>query len=608
MIENKNEYINYIKMPQKERTHFVNLKIVSLLKIYKPLIDYLDEPNNKELTKILYKLSENLTYRELSKGLTLKQLGDEDCKFYILLKGKIAELSIRYRKLFLTINEYFLHIIKLHILQEHFLLNEVLSRNKRVYEIPKDPISFLKNLKNFNFEENYSSIKKTITLNEWYVNYDINEYIQLINVKKKKRILKPEHIIIKEPEYAFIIPEYVFSKFLTDGYYIDTLTEPKHIKNLFTYITVKRSKFAILDKNTINSFEYYQSIHSQQKEYLEKLFKELYIFQGINTDFIMNNFSSFFEYKVVKKGDIIIKQDSPHYGIFLIKNGKFQVRTYRTINEVDNLIFILKHSIDNFNNYVSEFQKEEKINKFNFNQNNIVNPVLGSKEFISMLNKSKEFVITTIEKNQIIGFNEFYNYKNGNNLFTVECISDIAEIFFVPKTIVTSLLNSYDLINNKIAIRVEQRAKFFINTLERQKYFFNKETTEIIRQQLTKTANSKGRLFSGLNKSEKNIHIKTIYNKFKLKTQLSEELFVVNRKLIDRMGQVTSYFQSHQNLINNHNKNFRFKSQKNKSTTILNSTLNNLNNSLRLKSSYLRNITNKKGEKKCLSPYLKKKP
>ena len=83
---------------------------------------------------------------------------------------------------------------------------------------------------------------------------------------------------------------------------------------------------------------------------------------------------------------------------------------------------------------------------------------------------------------------------------------------------------------------------------------------------------------------------------------------IVNRKLIDRMGQVTSYFQSHQNLINNHNKNFRFKSQKNKSTTILNSTLNTLNNSLRLKSSYLRNITNKKGEKKSLSPYLKKKP
>ncbi len=81
MIENKNECINYIKMPQKERTHFVNLKIVSLLKIYKPLIDYLDEPNNKELTKILYKLSENLTYRKLLKGLSLKKLRDEDCKF-----------------------------------------------------------------------------------------------------------------------------------------------------------------------------------------------------------------------------------------------------------------------------------------------------------------------------------------------------------------------------------------------------------------------------------------------------------------------------------------------------------------------------------------------
>ncbi len=69
---------------------------------------------------------------------------------------------------------------------------------------------------------------------------------------------------------------------------------------------------------------------------------------------------------------------------------------------------------------------------------------------------------------------------------------------------------------------------------------------------------------------------------------------IVNRKLIDRMGEVTSFFQRHQNLVNNQTDIIRFKSQKNKSKTILNLTLNNLNNSLRLKITYLRNIINKK--------------
>ena len=70
----------------------------------------------------------------------------------------------------------------------------------------------------------------------------------------------------------------------------------------------------------------------------------------------MENFSSFFEYKLVKKGDFIIKQDSPHYGIFLIKNGKFEVKTRRTINEIDYIIHSLNHSLDNFNNYISDFK------------------------------------------------------------------------------------------------------------------------------------------------------------------------------------------------------------------------------------------------------------
>ncbi len=556
MREEPEDYINYIKIDPKNRTKVILTKINSFLKTFKPFIDYLDEPNKNELDEILYKLSEKITYLELPKGSILKQMGEEDFNFYILLNGKVAKLSLKYNKIFLTIKEYLNYLIKLQILQETFLLNESINKNKNIYSIPNnDPLSYFKKFQTFTFEDNLLSLKQLIKGSQWYHYYDIKDYLELINLKKTVKL--SENKINKEQQYSFIIPEYVFNNFINTGYNINTLTEPKHVKELYCYITVKRSKFACLDKSKINNIDYYKSIHSKQKYYLEKLFKELYIFQNIDISFIMNNFSSFFEYKVIKKGDIIIKQDSPHYGIYLIKNGLFNVKTIRTINGIDQLIHKLKHCTDNFQNYVSEFKsKGEDFNKYNFTKDLLNNPIFGSSDYISLSNKEKELLLTTIEKNQIIGFNEFYDYKNGNYLFTVECISKEAEIFFVPNTIVTSLLNSYDIINNKIAIRVEQRAKLFINSLLRQKSEFEKQTGEIIKQKLSKTPNKKMRIFSGIHKSKNNIIDKiNLYNQPNIKTQFSSDLLITNKKLKDRMEEISSNYSIQNSQFDDSNEN-----------------------------------------------------
>ena len=602
MREESEEYINYIKIDPEIRTNVILSKITSYLKTFKPFIDYLDEPNKNELDKILYKLSEKITYLELKKGSTIKQVGEEDFNFYILLKGKVAKLSIKYNKKFLTIKEYLNYLIKLQMLQETFLLNETINKNKNIYNISNnDPLSHCKNLQSFKLEDNLLSLKQLIKGSKWYHYYDINDYLELIN--QKKNLKSSENKIFKESEYSFIIPEYVFNTFINTGYYINTLTEPKHVKELYCYITVKRSKFACLEKYKINNIDYYKSIHSKQKDYLENLFKELYIFQNIDITFIMNNFSSFFEYKVIRKGDIIIKQDSPHYGVYLIKNGLFNVNTKRAISEIDNLIHKLKHCTDNFKNYVSEFKsKGEDFFNCNFKKDLLINPILGSSEFISLSNKEKEIFLTTIEKNEIIGFNEFYDYKNGNYLFSVECISKEAEIFFVPNTIVTSLLNSYDIINNKIAIRVEQRAKFFINSLLRQKKQFERETGELIKQTISKTPNKQLRIFSGIYKSNNNLINKTnLFNKSSIQTQYSSDLLITNKKLKDRMEEITSNYSiqnSHfddSNEKNNCNiqiKRIYYNNKMNNTGFTFNITNNKMNNT-----NFKFNITNKKMNK-----------
>ena len=45
--DEQNENLNFMKVLPKERTNAQNLRILSILKTLKPLIDYLDEPIKK---------------------------------------------------------------------------------------------------------------------------------------------------------------------------------------------------------------------------------------------------------------------------------------------------------------------------------------------------------------------------------------------------------------------------------------------------------------------------------------------------------------------------------------------------------------------------------
>ena len=314
----------------------------------------------------------------------------------------------------------------------------------------------------------------------------------------------------------------------------------------------------------------------------------------------MNNYSSFFEYKIIKKGEIIIKQDTPHYGIFLIKNGTFNVITNKTINEIEGVIHCLKHSTDNFRDYISKFKSHINDNEKKIKENNITNSISSSSEFIKMSNQKKNFLISTVDKNDIIGLSDFYDFKTGNNLFNVECISDEAEIFFVPNTIVNSLLNSYDIINKKIALHVEQRANYYINNLIRQKNKFEKETGELIRQKISKTPKIRTRIFSGLNNSKnyKNVNLKLGFiNKYRIKSAVDNSLLKNNKKLKDRMEQVShNYLNSNDNLETHNNYNLTLRNNNiNKKMLNITKFFNKNNNTFRLKTSTGKNFFNKIG-------------
>ena len=96
----------------------------------------------------------------------------------------------------------------------------------------------------------------------------------------------------------------------------------------------------------------------------------------------------------------------------------------------------------------------------------------------------------------------------------------------------------------------------FINSLLRQKSQFEKQTGEIIKQKLSKTPNKKMRIFSGIHKSKNNIIDKiNLYNQPNIKTQFSSDLLITNKKLKDRMEEISSNYSIQNSQFDDSNEN-----------------------------------------------------
>ena len=87
------------------------------------------------------------------------------------------------------------------------------------------------------------------------------------------------------------------------------------------------------------------------------------------------NFSSFF---------ILFKQDEPHKGIYIITKGLFQIKSIKSYNELNNLNFILLHSLDNFPQYITNIKNEHIDNNVNFS--NKKNYLKGYYDYNSDIN------------------------------------------------------------------------------------------------------------------------------------------------------------------------------------------------------------------------------
>ena len=475
IMENISDQYSIAQMSKilKELTTWSEIKsstlsetIASNLKKLPELKRYVNENNKDNESKIFFELGKYLKYSKYQKGQFIKHCYDSDNFFFMIFSGNIAKIDIKYNRVYLTFKEYLKHLIKLKILGENYVYRKCLKRNKKIFPFDeKIDVLSTKDINIKHYDDLIIKIKNDINNSTWFTETNetnkISDFIELYNPKLSSDKLS---FFGKESKYPAFMPIYIFDKILKPLSFIGQLTKPKGIKVLSSYVCLSSSSIFYINKNEIDITNNLYTLFQRRvsEEVIKKIFEGHFLFQDTDTNFLSKNYSKYFYVKNYIKGQKLIQQNTPNEGIFFINKGKFQLKTRRTLHELDELKFKVMQSL-NLDNKKNLTNMETVSNK------NYENIFEGLNPFqIEKLTKERDIIFNTFKSSDVVGLKDLYDTKTNLNNFTVECISEEGEVYFLPKEIITSMITN-DKINSNIDELVEKKCMGLLREINSNK-------------------------------------------------------------------------------------------------------------------------------------------
>ena len=146
-----------------------------------------------------------------------------------------------------------------------------------------------------------------------------------------------------------------------------------------------------------------------------------------------------------------------------------QLKSNRSYNELSDLNYGVLNNLD------SKTKKQENLKDFDDKKKNgILNKLIHNPLFIKKSNEKKEINFGTFSNNEIIGLNDIYDKKKGISNFSVQCLTNEAELFFVPKEIFTSLITNQEILD-KINSLTQEKNKLLSLKIKKYKNLFELE-------------------------------------------------------------------------------------------------------------------------------------
>jgi hypothetical protein len=453
--------IMLINWDNKTRSKVVSEKIGHVLESIPEFIKYLNEDNLILRHKFFIQFGRYIRYNKFLKGETIQHVCEGDIFFYMIVTGKILKLSIRYKNSYLSLKEYILYLAKLYILNEKNLYNDCIKKNKGVFPIKEniDIVKYASRIKFFDFKSEITKIKN---MKNEILLIDNNEKIKKkLNIADILSLYNPDveignknHFLNNEIKFLVNLPFFYVEKIIEPISFLGHLNKNRGIKKNCCYICLNNCEVFYLDKDNIKNPEdpIYNIVNKKKSEIItNKLLKTHFLFKDTDLNFLSKNYSKYFEIIKIKKNDFIFYQGSPYEGIYFVINGILQLKSNRSYNELSDLNYVI------LNNLESKDQKQENLDNYNNKKkSNIINKLIHNTLFIKKSNQKNEIKFGTFSINDIIGLNDIYDKKKNIYNFSVLCLSNEAELFFLPKEIFNSLITNQEIYDKIIAMSQEK--------------------------------------------------------------------------------------------------------------------------------------------------------
>ena len=445
--------------------------------------------NKVNIPGILNEITWLLFYKYYKKLSILKRPNEFNQNFYIIMSGKVDKLSLVYKKICLTFEEYLIFLLKMRIINEKGIINKCALLNRNLLD--KTIILYNDNLKHFfelnknkyNYDKLHKIAAKELRSEGFHADHDRN-IVNISSIDTYYKIGRLKYNIVansesNEAKLMFYIPHYEKIATLEKGCIIGDLTNNFNEEN-YSYITRNSCDIVYIEKDdTSIETKVYGIFNRKKREIFSEIKNNFSLFQKINDYIFFNQYAPYMIYKKYKKGDKIFLQNSNYDGIFLIVEGDIEISVNLFINEIPQFLLDLKYSLNQFQEYAYNFKIEEIFNYDEELKNNYANnPLISSKDYMNIYCKPQEIILTTMKKNEILGLNEFYNYKTKLFNFTAECVSDYALLYFLPYKYSYTLLNVQ--LKDSVTNYIESRINYFIGKINKFKSnFLNKSYNSI---------------------------------------------------------------------------------------------------------------------------------
>ena len=464
------------------RTKVLTEKIGQELEAIPELAKYLNEDDPNLKRTFFVEFGRYIKYNRYQRGETIQYIGEGDKRFYLIITGRILKLNIRYKNLYISLKDYITHLAKLLILGEKNLYNDCIKKNSEVLPIKEnmDIVKFSDKIKFYDFQEEIKKIKKMKEEILFFSNEEkikkkinVNEILELYNPKNDNK--GKNQFLNNEMRFIISLPFFYVDKIMEPISFLGHLNKSRGIKNNSSYICLNHCDVFYIEKEDINKGDelIYNLIYRKKSEtIIDKLFKNHYLFKEIDISFLSKNYSKYFEIINAKKDDYIIHQGNTYEGVYFILDGMMQLKSNRSYNELNDLNYSIMNNLDN---------KENLNNLNNKKKSGIINKLIHSPLFIKKSNQKKDINLETYTNNDIFGLNDIYDKKNGIYNFSVQCMTNEAKLFFLPKEIFTSLLTNQE-INEKIISIIQEKKKILSLKIQKYKDLFELEFEKFLSQ------------------------------------------------------------------------------------------------------------------------------